>query len=178
MTESSRSTFRLPRSNSCAKFGACHIHISEPQTGANVKSKSQSPRGFTLVELLVVIALIAILIAILLPVLARARESANRTVCLNNLRQLIFAWNYYADDNREFLPLAQPGWYKATKGIVVPWVGSPNNQDAPKNGLLWKYLRHPSVYHCPSDSTEHWISYSINSHLRGDLGAWPIMARK
>src|SRR6266446_6396665 len=61
-------------------------------------------RGFTLVELLVVIALIAVLIAILLPSLLRAKESANRVKCSSNLRQIGMAERMYAIDNKGQYP--------------------------------------------------------------------------
>jgi prepilin-type N-terminal cleavage/methylation domain-containing protein len=62
------------------------------------------PVGFTLVELLVTIAIIAVIASLLLPALSGAKERARRTACANNIRQFVIAAQMYAHDNDDFLP--------------------------------------------------------------------------
>jgi len=60
--------------------------------------------GLTLIELLLVIAIVALLVALLLPVIQSARYAARDRVCISNMRQLVAALNMYRDDNGEYPP--------------------------------------------------------------------------
>ena len=80
---------------------------------ATLLTRNQKPetrkRAFTLIELLVVISIIAILVSILLPALAKARELANRAVCMANIRGIIQSMTTYANSNDGVFPLTPTG---------------------------------------------------------------------
>ena len=127
----------------------------------NLPSEKMRRSGFTLVELLVVIAIIAVLAAILLPVLARARERARGALCLNNTKQLILAWELYADEHDQFLPY-NVGMNGTSFRTPLNWVNdvmtwdlsSDNtNRAAITDASLGPYISGAlEIYHCPSDA--------------------------
>ena len=94
------------------------------------RRRCKSALAFTLIELLVVISIIAILISILLPALAKARELANRAVCMANVRGIIQSMITYASSNNGTFPAqAALGVYGVYENFpqAVDWAGTPTN---------------------------------------------------
>jgi prepilin-type N-terminal cleavage/methylation domain-containing protein/prepilin-type processing-associated H-X9-DG protein len=112
-------------------------------------------RAFTLIEILVVVAIVGILAAILFPVFARARENARRTSCSSNLKQIFLAHSMYRDDyDGIFAPCA----YLNASGGQVEW---------PE--LFFPYTRSQQIFLCPSDSSSKEISYGLNTLAFSDV---------
>ena len=124
------------------------------------EGRRQAKAAFTLIELLVVIAIIAILASMLLPVLGRAKESAKKTVCASNLKQIGTAAHMYADDYEEYLP---PWGFVGSAGLGQWPRGSfwnpatCNSTGASEVGVGWllyrngsKYIGDWRVFFCPN----------------------------
>jgi len=113
--------------------------------------------AFTLVEMLVVLAIIGILAALLLPVIVHAKDRAIRSIDIGNLKQIITATHFYAADNADFLPwsnwgvpLDRPGWLYKTLAA-----DSGANRFKAETGLFWPVLLNEKLYWCPQDKPAH-----------------------
>lgn len=138
------------------------------------------PGGFTVIELLVVLAIIAALAALLLPAISQAKSRAQSTACANNLRQMQIAFQLYTDDNGNRMPLNKEGspfgYWQSVDGAWV--VGNAKRDPTDENlrrGTLWKYVEAIQPYRCPSDRStvnsqatlRRFRSYGLNFNLNG-----------
>ena len=137
-------------------------------------------RGFTLVELLVVIAIIAMLLAILMPALQKAREQARQTVCSANLRQWGIAIGTYAANSNGYLPRMKTNttasatadedwWFQQLTGTGWTAKGGPlSAEDKLKieQGLdVYKSTRCPSIHKiCPGTAFAKYPSYAYTMY--------------
>jgi len=127
----------------------------------------QKRKGFTLIELLVVIAIIALLIAILLPSLAKARESAKRSTCASNLKQIYTSLYQYGNENDAsfpIIPFTDPDSndvvgedaadFNLVDGEEDPFTASFDSDDRAPSQNLWVLCRYdftqPEIFTCPS----------------------------
>jgi prepilin-type processing-associated H-X9-DG protein len=151
-----------------------------------------------LTELLVVVAIIAIIASLILPALARAKERAHSALCLNNTRQLTFAWTIYADEHNGVLAynlgrssristplpaIAGPQMSDNWVNNILDWETNPDDTNTAAvigTGLGPYTGNSAALYHCPSDNVlsdlqrnAGWAarvrSYSMNAMI-GDAG--------
>jgi len=134
--------------------------------GVTTESRQKAPpRAFTLIELLIVIAIIAILAALLLPALAASKRRGQAAACISNIKQLTMAWRMYADDNQD--RIISTG---TSGGSGIPWRFDPPSptpnvigmaaqdkdiaylQAGYMQGGLYQYAPNVNVLHCPADA--------------------------
>ncbi len=135
--------------------------IEDEDEGRRTRTKSVKRAAFTLVELLVVMAVIAILAGLLLPAVSQAKESGRATACLSNLRQIGLALQMYVQDNQNRMPIMRdrPAGMTNAPGLPSPDL------------VLSNELNTAQIWRCPSDRKSVFprtgSSYGWNSLLNG-----------
>lgn len=117
-----------------------------------------SRRGFSLTELLVVMAVIAILCSLLLPALGQAKAKAHRIKCVSNQKQLSIIWQIYASDHEDravlnAIGVGVPSWVGGSFESIPPDSTNVVLLTDPRRSLFGPYLKTTSIYKCPSDRT-------------------------
>ena len=109
--------------------------------------------GFTLTEMLVIMAIVLILIALLLPGIEAARNAMGLAVCTDNLRKIYFGFMTFVEDH---------GAFPAVQGVVVPPDSHNSFQGWPR--LIAPYLNNEkNIFQCPGDPIKRWPFYSSRS---------------
>jgi prepilin-type N-terminal cleavage/methylation domain-containing protein/prepilin-type processing-associated H-X9-DG protein len=161
-----------------------------PDRGSNRAARPE-PRAFSLVELLVVMAVIGVLAALLMPVLGKAKATAKRADCVSNLRQLGVATQLYWDDNGGNCFSYYFGATNSGQILWFGWLGAGAEGHRPFDlslGALAPYLSGSDVRLCPvldpglahfkPKGTNVIFSYGCNSYLFGGPGQTAVNAKK
>ncbi len=124
--------------------------------------------GFTLIELLVVIGVIALLVGLLLPAVQKARESANRISCANNLKQITLAMHHYHLNNEHLPPRCLMDNGATWAVLILPYIEQEtlhNRWDLSRSYYEQSdeaRLTRVPIYFCPSRRTAQTSGYSVS----------------
>jgi prepilin-type N-terminal cleavage/methylation domain-containing protein/prepilin-type processing-associated H-X9-DG protein len=167
------------------RHGTRILSAAAASAGARSSGRRCGQRGFTLIEILVVVAIIALLVAILLPSLARAREASRRTVCGSNLLQIHKADTFYLADWKGVFPP-----HKYSINVAAGETGGDESKQKFWYYLFERYTKTRAVPHCPTlanqtqkanaknNVTWEWnfdranLGYGYNAFFLG-LHSWP-----
>jgi prepilin-type N-terminal cleavage/methylation domain-containing protein len=128
---------------------------------------STRPRGFSLVELLVAIAIVGLLASLLLPALSGAKSAARRTVCLGNLKQLNLALHLYADEHR-LLPRTNPASAVLYRELIKPYLGL-KHRSAPSDQ---SFVCPADRFHVSLADNRSVISTGVHQEPRADFSSY------
>ena len=147
------------------------MKTDESLTADEAQAAVERNGGFTLTELLVVMAILGVFAALLAPAMARSGDNRARTVCFNNLRQLGVALNLYTAEHQDTLPW--PNWGNDSGPCPAGWLyaGDPSSSPSTiaaggspaitywalrqlvhlKGGVFWQYVQNGNTFICPND---------------------------